>query len=74
MQMKLCFFSEWMFGLCPDDCNLVASAVGTEDVMFVFLCVSRLNFFFEFLKDDENVQIMFLYLCKIHFFVYLKSD
>lgn len=56
--MKLCVFASGcldLFGLYPDD--PVAPAVGMEDVMFVLLCV-----FCEFLKDDENVQIMFLCL------------
>lgn len=39
---------------------------------FAFLCVGSLNFFSEFLKDDENVQMVFLCWCKIRFFCLLE--
>lgn len=38
----------------------------------LFFVVGSLNFFSEFLKDDENVQIVFLCGCKIRFFCLLE--
>lgn len=38
----------------------------------LFFVVGSLNFFSEFLKDDENVQMVFLCWCKIRFFCLLE--